>query len=244
MNIELKKQRLQKWATVGLVALAALIVSPVIFMVIKGLVGFVVAAVIGLAIVMFTPVIAMKFANWRLQAIKAESRANPIETLQNQYMEKRQALAKFLDSITAFSTEVKNFEDKVSEFKRKFPDEAPRFQEQLATMKKLLDFRKSRFKQAKAELDLFDSAIQRAEAMWNMSQAAQEMNKLAGMQTGDPFEKIKQDAAIDSVYSSMNKAFADLETALLDTAEQPKLEYQPTQMIDVTPAKVQVQARV
>ena len=48
-------------------------------------IGLVIAAIVGLAIVMFTPVVAIKFANWRLQAIKAESRANPIETLQNQY---------------------------------------------------------------------------------------------------------------------------------------------------------------
>lgn len=243
MDIEQRKLRIKKFASVGLIALAALVVSPLIFFVIKGLVGLVLAAVIGLSIVTFTPVIAMKFANWRLQAIKAESRTNPIETLQNQYIEKRAALGKFLDSISAFSTEVKNFENKVEEFNRKFPNEAARFQEQLDAMKKLLEFRKSRFKQAKAELDQFDNAIQRAEAMWNMSQAAQEMNKLAGMQTGDPFEKIKQDAAIDSVYSSMNKAFADLETALLDTNEQPKLEFQQAQVIEVIPVQPKVQVR-
>jgi hypothetical protein len=41
------------------------------------------------------------------------------------------------------------------------------------------------------------------------------MNKLAGMNTGDEFARIKNEAAVDSVMSNLNKAFAQMETATM-----------------------------
>ena len=67
-----------------------------------------------------------------------------------------------------------------------------------------------------AELKNFASAIDRAKAMWDMSQAAQQMNKLAGRQASDTFEQIKTDVAVDSVMRSVNKAFSEMETSLMD----------------------------
>ena len=55
--------------------------------------------------------------------------------------------------------------------------------------------------------------------MWDMSQAAQRMNKVAGQQSGDTFEQIKTEASIDSVMKSVNMAFSQMETALLDNPE-------------------------
>ncbi|MBC8831687.1 hypothetical protein IAI13_35805, partial [Escherichia coli] len=71
---------------------------------------------------------------------------------------------KFADSITAFRTEVKNFENKTELFEKQYPDDAPRFRSQLDTMKQLLAFREGRYKQVQAELKNFASAIDRAKA--------------------------------------------------------------------------------
>jgi hypothetical protein len=55
-----------------------------------------------------------------------------------------------------------------------------------------------------------------------MSQAAQEANKKAGMSTGDQFEKLKADTAVDAVFDSMNRAFAQLEVAAaLESNDNP-----------------------
>ena len=77
-----------------------------------------------------------------------------------------------------------------------------------------------------AELKNFASAIDRAKAMWDMSQAAQQMNKLAGRQASDTFEQIKTDVAVDSVMRSVNKAFSEMETSLMDNPEVKQAQQQ------------------
>ena len=121
---------------------------------------------------------------------------------------------------------MKNFESKTELFEKQYPDDAPRFRQQLDTMKQLLSFREGRYKQVQAELKNFASAIDRAKAMWDMSQAAQQMNKLAGRQASDTFEQIKTDVAVDSVMRSVNKAFSEMETSLMDNPEVKQAQQQ------------------
>lgn len=228
LDMQQRRARIEKWAKIGVIGVAGFLVAPIVLTAIGGIIGAAIAAALGYVLVMFAPVVAMKVANWRLGAIKAEARTNPIETLQNQYIEKGNALQAFRESIKTFSAAVKNFETKVETFSQAQPDEAERFQEQLATMNKLLDYRKTKYSQAKKNLEEFELTIQKASALWDMSQEAAKMNKLAGMQTGDPFEKIKTETALDAVQTGLNRAFADLEDSLLDTEEvtQKALAYE------------------
>lgn len=219
MDDEIKKKRLVTALKWGISGVAIIVVAPMVFLLIKGVVGLAIAGAIGLSAINLAPVVAMKLANQKVKAIVKEAKTNPIETLYVQSQEKRAASETFKGSITAFRTEIKNFSDQTVTFKKDYPEDAARFENQLAAMDKLLKFRESRYKQLQVELDNFDKAIARAQAMWSMSQAAQKMNKMAGMETGDPFEKIKADSAINSVMSSMNKAFAEMETALMDNKE-------------------------
>ncbi|VWC68457.1 hypothetical protein BLA39750_00357 [Burkholderia lata] len=217
------KVKLIKWA---IIIAGVAIAAPAALFILKGVIALVAAGVIGLGAIYFAPVVAMKFANQKVKMIVEEAQANPIETLINQLAEKRQAAQKFADSITAFRTEVKNFENKTELFEKQYPDDAPRFRQQLDTMKQLLSFREGRYKQVQAELKNFASAIDRAKAMWDMSQAAQQMNKLAGKQASDTFEQIKTDVAVDSVMRSVNKAFSEMETSLMDNPEVKQAQQQ------------------
>ncbi|MPV66522.1 hypothetical protein [Burkholderia sp. BE17] len=217
------KAKLIKWA---IIIAGVAIAAPAALFILKGMVALITAGVIGLGAIYFAPVVAMKFANQKVKMIVEEAQSNPIETLINQLAEKRQAAQKFADSITAFRTEVKNFENKTELFEKQYPDDAPRFRSQLDTMKQLLAFREGRYKQVQAELKNFATAIDRAKAMWDMSQAAQQMNKLAGRQTADTFEQIKTDVAVDSVMRSVNKAFSEMETSLMDNPEVKQAQQQ------------------
>lgn len=232
-----KKAQFAKFAKYGVIGLFCAIIAPVAWMAVTGIAGMMVAVgmiAVGSAI---APVASLKLANMKYRALDAErvshvekvseaAATNPIETLINQSMEKRQASDQFRNAITMFRTEVKNFTDQIAGFAKEYPDDVARFQTQLDAMNTLLKFREDRYKQLQKELDNFDAAIKRAQAMWKMSQAAQKMNKLAGMELGDPFEKIKADSAINSVMTSMNKAFAEMETALLDNKEVQKAQTQ------------------
>lgn len=240
-SLDLRKQKLASKVKIGLAALAALLVSPVIFLIIKGLVGLAIAAVVGLGIISFAPVVAMKFANWKLKAIKAEAAANPVETMQNVYSEKEQAVNGYAQRIEDFATEVMNFESKLAGFRTEFPAEAPRFDATHRAMLKLLELRRARLVEARGELKRFAGEIRKADAIWKMGQAAQSMTKAAGMTEDDFMQRIKTETAIESVQANLNRAFAQLESALAE--ETPALDFNPSPVLDVQAVDVTQKVR-
>ena len=222
MNLAERKARIERWAKVGLIAAIGLIVSPIIFLTIKGLIGLAIAALIGLTMVTFAPWVSMKFANWKVKAIVHEAGENPIETMVNLLAAKRQAFVTFQENVVAAVTARDNFRDKVANFSKKYPARAPEFEKKLADMTKLVEMKKVALAAAEKALDDGEHKLDEMRAYWEMSQAAQEAHAAAGMDTGDMYEKLKADTAVDAVFASMNKAFAQLEVAaaLEDPAEQ------------------------
>lgn len=231
-QMQIRRQKIEAVAKGVVAFVGCVVVAPIVFLAIKGLVGLIVAGVIGLGVINLAPVIAFKLGNWRLAAIKAEAAKNPIETLEQDYAERQQALSNFKHAITTFSAAVQTFKDKLEGFSIKFPKDTDKFNDQFSKMKKLLDVRKHRYKEAEAALDQYSSEIDRAKAIWAMGQEAAKMNAAAGMTDEDFLAKLKQETAMDSVTTSMNTAFAELETSLMEedgTQEAQKLiEQQPT----------------
>ena len=85
-----RRARLTALAKWGIGLAGAVVIAPMVFLAVKGILGLALAGVLGLALVHGAPVAAMKFANWRLRGLKQEARANPIETRQNIAMQARQ----------------------------------------------------------------------------------------------------------------------------------------------------------
>lgn len=127
----IKRQKLATYAKWGLALLAAAIISPIIFFAVKGLIGLALAGLIGLTIVNFAPVVAMKFANWKVKAITHEAKQNPIETMQNLLFAKREAFQIFKQNVENAITATKAFEQKTIEFSKKYPHRAAEFQRPL-----------------------------------------------------------------------------------------------------------------
>lgn len=202
-----------KW---GLGLAAAAVIAPVIFLTVKGLVGLAIAAVVGLAIINGAPVVSAAFANWKMKGIKAVAASNPVEQLQNVLMERRGALTLFSSRITEFSTRVRQFEGKLQSFKTQFPSESAKFDEQAAAMNQLLALRRAKYEEVRQQLQAFELEVKKADAIWQMSQAASELHKAAGMEGEDVYAKIKAETALESVELSLNRSFAQLETALLE----------------------------
>lgn len=198
-----------KWA-LGLGA--ALVVAPVVFMMIKGIVGLAVAAVLGLLVVNFAPVLARKVANWKLLALKDEARTNPIETRQNIAIAARQRLLKAQQELQAFATEVRNFASEVNQLAREQPDDAADFQKQLAQLQGLLQLKTEKLQVAKREADEFDAKTARAARKWKVAQSAIRMQKLAGAQADDAMNKLLAEESLDAVETAMNQAFAEMDS--------------------------------
>lgn len=216
MTNEQRKKRIETIAKLVGLGVVGFLVAPFVLITIKGLVGLIVAAAIGLfAVNVAIPWYSRALANWRIKAIKAEAMKNPVETLQNNYIKQQEKLNESAKKISTFSAKVSNFEDELELFVKRFPDQAAKFQDNLKKMQQLLGLRQKNYKRAVQELKSFELEIEKADAIWQMAQAALAMNEAAGMTEDDLLEKISKDTAIDSVTTSLNTAIADLETSLL-----------------------------
>lgn len=235
-----QSDRAQKIGTIAKWALGiagAAIIAPIIFLAIKGLVGLAVAGIIGLSIVNFAPVLSMKFANWKVKGITAEAAENPIETLVNLLAAKREAFNLFRENVTAAAAARDNFKQKVEVFSKRYPERAAEFQVQLARMTEQVTKKKQALSEAQNQLDLGAQKLEEMRAYWEMTSALRDANKAAGMDTGDMYEKLKADTAVDAVLGSMNLAFAELEVAAtLSVDQEPaaqEIAYNPSQPLNV-----------
>ena len=203
-----------KW---GLALLGALIVSPIIFFVVQGLVGLAAAGLTGLLIVNLAPVVSMKLTNWKLKAIKAEAAKNPVETLQNVYNERDKEKLAIKEQITAFRTKCLTFKDKVDGFRVKYPDEAVRFEKQLFAMEAQLARREQTYKQIKADLEKFRDVIDKAQALWDMSLASASLDESAvEIDANVVMQRIKTETALDSIQDSLNRSISSMTSDFLD----------------------------
>lgn len=111
LNDQARRKRIETIVKVAGLAVAGFVVAPFVYIAIQGLIGLTIAGFLSLCIIYATPVAASKLANWRLKLLKAEAMKNPVETLQNQYVKKTQALDDFREQIKIFSTQVLTFAD-------------------------------------------------------------------------------------------------------------------------------------
>lgn len=224
MNIEEKNKNLMNWVKwIGFLAIG-FVVSPFIFLSIKGLIGLAVAAMVGFTVIQFIPVFAQMIANLKYRVLDAEkvrhikgvvgaASENPIETLQTLLIAKKKAFSEFVTSVENAVSARATFKSKVEKFKQRYPERAQEFEKQLERVTDLVERKKKALQEAQQSLNDGDMKLEEMKAYYEMSKDAIEANRAAGMDTGDAFEKLKMDTACDSVFETMNTAFAQLEIA-------------------------------
>lgn len=223
VNALQKRKQVEGLVKLGMYSVTGLVVAPYVFLAIKGIMGLLALCGIGLLAVNVVPALSNMLANWSLKAIKAEAEKNPIETLELDYGKQENRLEQYKESITGFSASVKTFEDKLESFRSEFPQDTDKFDEQLKKMKRLLEIRVQNYKEAKKQTEHYYLEIQRAKAIWKMSLEAAKMNKASGISDEDFLQKIKVETSLDSVETSMNRAFAELETSLIEEDDEKEL---------------------
>lgn len=223
--LEKKRKRIELVVKVVALGVIGFVVSPFIFATIQGLVGLLIAGSIGVIAINLAPWAAVKVANWRLKALKHEASLNPIETLENQYGERKAALIQIRSGIKEFHAQVENFRTMIEEFKQKYPEDT-RYDDKYGKMQALLANRVEKYKSAQVGLAQFDEMIERKRAEWKIAQAAASLDKAAGV--GEDFiSKLMADTALDSVQTHLNAAFAELEVSLLDNDQKNVIRVQP-----------------
>lgn len=208
---------------------------------IKSLLTLAIVGFGGLALINALPVFSQWAAQMKIKGIKYNSAKNPVEDLQLLYTKKTKELEVSAQAISDFSTEVKDYRDKLEGFKERRPTKAVEFQATYDKMNHVLIVRTQKLKQAKLKLEDFKAVIFEAQDIWDMTQAAMKANRaMKKFDNIDPMDEIRQKTALDSVTSSLNEVMAELETSMAldynsiaDFGSTPTLSNSPSDVIDV-----------
>lgn len=227
-----------KW---GLGFVAAVVISPFVFMAVKGIVGLGIALAVGTAIIHFAPTVSAMLANQSMKLLRWDARKNPIDTRWNLYDANVKDVDAKEEEIRAFSSEVEKYANTVAQFAKENPEEAPRFQKHLQSMQTLRERRYAALTVLRAQLDAYKKETKKLSAIWDMSQASKNMDNKAGLiSEKNAIMQIRELEANSSVASAMAQSFADLDHLLRTEVEPmafntPALSHQPADVIDMEP---------
>lgn len=246
---------MKKWLSVAGLAVVGFVVAPFIYLSITGLVGLAIAGATGFVLIQLAPLFALKVANLRYRLTDAEkvshikkvsdaAAENPIETMASMLLERKRAFESFKQNVIDATTARDTFRTKLEGFAEQYPHRAGEFTKQLERMADLVERKKTALGNAQRSLEDGQLKLDEMKAYWEMSQVVQAANKAAGMDTGDVFEKLKQDTACDAVFDSMNRAFAQMEVAAsLDVSSVDKQDEPPAQLGHSEPNVIDVPVR-
>ncbi len=206
-------------AKYGALLVAGFLVAPFVWVAIGGLIGLIVAALVILAAWMLRPVAFSFAANMRLKLIKSEAARNPVETLQNDFKDKTEALGKRREAIETLNSQIRTFSDKVDEIESRYGAEDAGYQKlsrDLADLRRVYAHRCEKWKEARDQLKLYEEEIQRANMIWEAAQAAAAARETSGLTEDEFFAKLRTETAFESIQKSYNDALASLDTAMLD----------------------------
>lgn len=207
----------------GLVALIALIVSPIIFMVVKGLVG--IAAVLVIAGIMnaLMPAAAEYLTQMKFGALKFVIDRAPVETLIGRAKERWDALDEQRQLLQQQAAQLEQYKKKAVAFSKQYPEEAVETEQNLKMYEELFAYRVQAFKDAKRETEAYMRTVDKAEAVYAMAVADAELGKSFG-KNKDFMAIFREKTAFDAVDKASASALANLKMALVDNDYAQKVE--------------------
>lgn len=207
--------RKKKIVRIGL-GLALLVVfgvlAPFFFLALKGAVAAAATLVVGGLTIGLAPLVSQKFANWRLKMIKAEARANPIETLQIAYMNRMNAWRAKEEAINVYAAAVTQYINKAKQFVQKYPHKMPEYKEKAEGMQKLLHLRRAKLRAAAEVLDRERDLIEEKKHEYQMALELARVNA-AGKDIDENavLEEMKIGEAMNEIDRASAIAFAELD---------------------------------
>lgn len=228
-DFDLKCNTLAKKVSYGVLGLTLVLLLPILFGIAAAALGTVVAAwaavVGGLALVNSIPVLSMKFANWKLSALKNEAATNPIETLQNQAQVMAEQIDAYATALTNRKAEGKLFIQEIDEFRKEDPEGAAAYDEELRAYEVEIKQMELNLSTAVKDLEQFRELIKKADRRWKMAQASESFRKGAPSERELILQNILKDAALDSVSKKAHTAASRLQVdSIMTMARQEHKE--------------------
>jgi hypothetical protein len=212
-SLDLKRVALANKVKIAGGVVGCLIVAPFAYFILQGLGALVALAIAGFlafTVIQLAPWYADVIANWRMKLIMAEANKNPIETMNNIYVDNMNTIAAKDEKIKAFSARLGDYKDKMAGFVRKYPEEAPRYQEVADKMTLVLNRQIQKQRNAKIAAKEYRDEIEKAQAIYDMALAANDVVQLGGDVEKHVFQDIKKQVAFDAVNHKFNMAVAEL----------------------------------
>ncbi len=216
-----QEQNRKKYETIGKVLAVGVIgflVSPIIVATIGGIAGLAVGLALAYSAIKFAPLFGNFIANMVLKGLKYEASKRPIETLENDFIYRSNRLAEFKKRIEVAIGEVGLFKSKLTDFKKKFPDQAEIFDQQYSKAYQLVQYRIKSYEQGQGALVQYRAEIDKASAFWELAQSAIAMNAAAEVDASEVIREIQTKTAVDSVQKSLYASFASIEMSLAESS--------------------------
>lgn len=193
-------------------------------------------AVTGVFLVKLLPYLGQKWENKILGLRKAEARKNPIEQLQNFFLEKRHKVNNFKAAVSQINVQIRNLTDMLIKRKKEKPNaDISRQQESLEAMKKAHATLVVKYQNAEAALVQLQDVIEDRKFEWNFAQAGQSAISALNSTSGEDLVNLMlADEAHSAVLSNFNSVFADLDMEAAKLSNQNSMDFGNGLTLDVS----------
>ncbi len=217
-------------------------VGPVLAFAAAGAVSLVkIASCVGVLFMgwMLIPWFKIKWKNVVLKLIKAEARANPIETLENEYIARSKNLELARERLTSIISMRNSLSDKLDVFKKRHGVSDEGMEKMLLKSTQLIERLKRAEGRGAAGLEDFKLKLEMRRDRYNMALSTGELARAIKNATGnnDPLQEFVTDEALDAVRSEFNHSMAEINRLLEgdEVVKQLSDDRNIDGVIDVTP---------
>jgi hypothetical protein len=205
-------------ANIATVCVVALLLSPIIFMIVKGLLGMIAAVVILLVGTSMAKPFGMWLANKKLISLKTQAVRNAAETLQNELLRKEAIFKQNGDKTQLFIGNARTMIQKRTESMQKFPENRKQYEAQIKALEGSIEAKKSKYKKTKDALEVFKRVVDNAVDECEFATLAAQ-NAALEDEFNDPLQTMLANTAIQAAQTAMNSALAEFEVeAMNETA--------------------------
>lgn len=194
------------------------LLAPVAVLALKSVTSIAAASVIGLALFMGFSALPPILRWWRirvLKVMKVTARRNPVETLQLELIDRRQAFAAASANVVAISAMRDSLREKLDEYVEVHRTNDPTLERSINQLSVLVDRLRASLHQAGLKLEEFELYVARQADRWKVARAAGELARLLKEGgRGDAADQFLKEEAIDSIRDALNLSFAQIDDIL------------------------------
>ena len=203
----------------GLTIVSFAVVAPVLAVAASGAVSMMklgVCIAVLWATWLIRPWFVVKWGNIVLKLLKAEARANPIETLQNELLGRKESFEEAKKRLVSLQSMRLTLNQRVKEFEKQYGEPEKSLVQMLAGLSALVDKLENKLNIASNQLTEFEGYIRRQSAQYEIALATGKLAQALRQADGnsDPMRQFLHDEAIESVRVTFNDAMAGVNQLL------------------------------